>query len=640
MALFAPQTIHPGPQPYCKPMPGSAEWPSQSAWQALNASISGRLIVPVPPGQVCQHNSSFYNAAACEDVYQEWSNSSWHASDPFTSDYNDEACLPSNLAPCSAKAYPAYVINAAQVSHVQAGIRFAKETGVRLIVKGTGHDISGRPQALSIWMHNIRGINVTLNGSCAKSHGGVAAVTIAAGMRMREIYAAAAEHNITIVGGGDVDVGIGGWITGGGHSPLSSKYGLGADQVLEMEVVTANGSHLTINETSYPGLFWAMRGGGGSTFAVMVSVTVRAYPSIGATWYTYSYNTTADTDTFWSLLTFSMDNFQLYRIRGAATPTPQGIIYGIWIVPEKSIQESKSIIAPMEQTINDNTFGWDDQVVMGIPRSIFLTLQSVGENLRLGSRLLGRRALETDPATLKKLLKQTTTNPQNAILGSLVAGQGVKNVKIPGGSNAVLPAWRDAYIHFILPRVWPFLNETAKIATTNQLRNVEVAALRLLAPDSGAYVNEADPTEPNWQQAFWGANYPRLLQLKNYWDPTSVFWCIPCVGHSEWAVESNSSIEGGIGQTPGRICQGLDRWRQGRMMALLRHAKGSLRSFDLFEAVGTTPYCLDVQLVALTLLWDETRLRVNADVRTSAGEYHYVCIENVIVEVISVDPPE
>ena len=94
----------------------------------------------------------------------------------------------------------------------------------------------------------------------AKKYGGVAAVKIAAGMRMKEIYTEATKHNITVVGGGDVDVGIGGWITGAGHSPISSKYGLGADQVLEMEVVTANGTHLTINENSYPGLFWAMRG--------------------------------------------------------------------------------------------------------------------------------------------------------------------------------------------------------------------------------------------------------------------------------------------------------------------------------------------------------------------------------------------
>ncbi len=84
---------------------------------------------------------------------------------------------------------------------------------------------------------------------------------------------------------------------------------------------------------------------------------------------------------------------------------------------------------------------------------------------------------------------------------------------------------------------------------------MQVEALRQLAPNSGAYVNEADPTEPRWQQAFWGSNYPRLLQLKKYWDPTGVFWCIPCVGHELWAVHSDYGIEGGIGQTPGRICK-------------------------------------------------------------------------------------
>jgi FAD/FMN-containing dehydrogenase len=94
----------------------------------------------------------------------------------------------------------------------------------------------------------------------AKKYGGVAAVKIAAGMSWGEVYTVAAAHNLTVVGGADPSVGIGGWITAGGHSPISSVYGLGADQVLEMDIVTANGTRLTINEKSYPRLFWAMRG--------------------------------------------------------------------------------------------------------------------------------------------------------------------------------------------------------------------------------------------------------------------------------------------------------------------------------------------------------------------------------------------
>lgn len=215
-------------------------------------------------------------------MLSQWTNSSWHAQEPFTVDYNDEACLPDSQAPCSAEGYPAYVVNATNVHHVQAAVKFAKTTGVRLIIKGTGHDFLGRlvchlssvktawltylstrssgRGALSIYTHNLWGVNVRLDDAHAQKHGGVAAVQIAAGMRMSEIYAEVAKHNITIVGGADPNVGIGGWITGGGHSPISSKYGLGADQVLEMEVVTAKGLHLTINENSHPELFWAMRG--------------------------------------------------------------------------------------------------------------------------------------------------------------------------------------------------------------------------------------------------------------------------------------------------------------------------------------------------------------------------------------------
>ena len=87
-----------------------------------------------------------------------------------------------------------------------------------------------------------------------------ATVKIAAGMRNSEILAAAAERNITVVTGADSNVGIGGWITGAGHGPLSSTYGLGADQVLSMEVVTADGRFLHIDKDRHAGLFWAMRG--------------------------------------------------------------------------------------------------------------------------------------------------------------------------------------------------------------------------------------------------------------------------------------------------------------------------------------------------------------------------------------------
>ena len=77
---------------------------------------------------------------------------------------------------------------------------------------------------------------------------------------MFEIYDAAAAHNSMIIGGEDPDVGLGGYITGGGHSLISAHYGLAADNVLEFSVVTPDGNIRTLNQCSDSDLFWAFRG--------------------------------------------------------------------------------------------------------------------------------------------------------------------------------------------------------------------------------------------------------------------------------------------------------------------------------------------------------------------------------------------
>ena len=128
----------------CKITPDSPDWPSEDEWQALNASISGRLIKPTPPGAVCHPELPQYNNASCNALIAKWSDSTYHLSEPVTVDYNDDACLPGPNAPCNSSGYPAYVIAAESATDIQAGVKFAARTGVRLIVKGTGHDYPGR----------------------------------------------------------------------------------------------------------------------------------------------------------------------------------------------------------------------------------------------------------------------------------------------------------------------------------------------------------------------------------------------------------------------------------------------------------------------------------------------------------------
>jgi hypothetical protein len=119
---------------------------------------------------------------------------------------------------------------------------------------------SSGSDALSIQTHNMRGLSLRRGDFRALALGGIASLRIQAGERMVDIYRFAAANNLTIVGGAEPHIGIGGWISYGGHGPVSAYYGLGADQVLEMEIVTADGVLRTVNETSNPDLFWALRG--------------------------------------------------------------------------------------------------------------------------------------------------------------------------------------------------------------------------------------------------------------------------------------------------------------------------------------------------------------------------------------------
>jgi FAD/FMN-containing dehydrogenase len=82
---------------------------------------------------------------------------------------------------------------------------------------------------------------------------------------------------------------------------------------------------------------------------------------------------------------------------------------------------------------------------------------------------------------------------------------------------------------------WPAFDLDEKAVALQELE-AQTAALRRLAPSAGCYSNEASTTEPDFQNAFWGSNYERLLQVKRQVDPDDVFWCHPCVGSERWSV--------------------------------------------------------------------------------------------------------
>jgi FAD/FMN-containing dehydrogenase len=109
-------------------------------------------------------------------------------------------------------------------------------------------------------------------------------------------------------------------------------------------------------------------------------------------------------------------------------------------------------------------------------------------------------------------------------------GAGTQNPPyIRGGSNAVNPALRTAIMRAAAEIHWDGTDQASLNIHFDSARKAS-ASLRSLAPDGGTYANEADPTTQDWQRAFWGTNYAKLLQIKQKVDPGGLFYCRMCVG--------------------------------------------------------------------------------------------------------------
>jgi FAD/FMN-containing dehydrogenase len=95
----------------------------------------------------------------------------------------------------------------------------------------------------------------------------------------------------------------------------------------------------------------------------------------------------------------------------------------------------------------------------------------------------------------------------------------------------VHPVWADARTVFSLGVDWRNdATATERKRLKERLVNASLELERVVGPGGGTYVNEANPYEPNWQSAFWGLNYERLLQIKKRVDPKNLMVCNRCVG--------------------------------------------------------------------------------------------------------------
>ena len=104
------------------------------------------------------------------------------------------------------------------------------------------------------------------------------AMEVLGGDQWRDVYLKMTEEGVVVVGGSAITVGAaGGYTLGGGHSANAPRHGLAVDNMLEIDVVTADGNLVTANRCSNTDLFFASRGGGGGTFGVTTRIVYKAH---------------------------------------------------------------------------------------------------------------------------------------------------------------------------------------------------------------------------------------------------------------------------------------------------------------------------------------------------------------------------
>ncbi|KAK1717919.1 FAD binding domain-containing protein [Colletotrichum lupini] len=560
----------------CKTYPGDLLYPIGLVWDIFNLLLGGALTKTIPEASVCYDDFGNYDQAKCDFLTANWVNGSYyHTEDPTAINavlFEGLNCMPPTInvgeTNCKVGGLPSYVVEATTVAHVQLAVNFARNLNLRLVVKNTGHDFGAKSTgygALSIWTHKFK--NIDFYESYQQDSYSGPAFKLGAGVQAYEIYEAANKYGVTAVGGEGQTVGVmGGYVQGGGHSPMSGLYGMAADNVLSFEVVTADGRFVTASESQNSDLFWAIRGGGGSTYGVVTSAVVKAQPKMNITTMTFAFSSgdNLTTDQFWTALRFYFDGFVEYAVDNANygyfriqnLGTSFAFDMGPWWAPNMTKIELADLAAPLfakwaamglvvepVYTEYDNFYSaWQNS----------FPLEPWGSNaIRQASRLFPRANWE-DETKLNATFEAIKSVSEEG--GYIVAFNMMAAPKTGYPDNAVNPAWREAVMHCITAALWnPTANETVIKTASDKLTFDWMQRWRDVSPGAGAYMSESDYIEPDFTQAFWGTKYAKALELKKKYDPNDVFYAQNGVGSESW--EMSEMIMGNLPSQNSKLCR-------------------------------------------------------------------------------------
>ncbi|KAL1592216.1 hypothetical protein SLS59_009872 [Nothophoma quercina] len=501
---------------------------------------------------------------------------------------------------------PDYRLQAKSVEDVQQAVRFASQHNIRLAVITTGHDQLMRSDAgsgLLLDLSLFQGAEVLSSYTATKEgrpllglttesnvitpiEGQQAAVSFGPAVAGLPLNYVVAPSGLFTVSGGAATVAVGGgWGQNGGYGPLTAQYGLGVDQWLEALIVTPDGELRVANSEVNSDLFWAIRGGGGGTFGIVVQATWKAHPNVpitGFNWYINSTLNASDlapgtypTSAALKYLMGELPGLYSKAISATYYVAPDHIRgFSLHIGAEAGITNANEVWGPILTNVSSlpgitpfqtRPFEFANYKEFFEGTYGELVPQPTEPEFRYDRGIIpyDSRLLSAEHVTSPDLPAALAETGGNVGVQLMSPGSRFGN----GSEVSANPGWRKAV--------------ALVIATKSNTTSAE--GLRRLAPDMGTYINEvshlvrsknplyrplthraqASVTQKGWSEAFWGANYPRLSEIKRKFDPNMTLWISPGINADYMhVVDGRVCRVDPVPSTPSELPPPTERWHQ------------------------------------------------------------------------------
>ncbi|GLQ97710.1 FAD-binding protein [Dyella mobilis] len=552
--------------------PGSPGWPSATQWDVLKQQVGGRLLKLQSP--FADRSSPAYAEALK------------HLDNPFY--IGDQPALTQTSGWAKAwTSWPStYAVAAESTADVVAAVNFARAHNLRLVVKGGGHSYQGTSDSadsLLVWTRHMNAVTLHdgfVGQGCEGKQAAQPAVTVQSGAMWCDAYDAVTTRGGRYVqGGGCTTVGVAGLIQSGGFGSFSKRFGTACSNLIEAEVVTADGVARIANACTNPELFWGLKGGGGGSLGVVTRLTLRTHEL--PEWFgAVIGDIKASTDDAYRALIAKMVSFyqsDLFNPHWGEQIgfTPSNVLHFSLVFEGLTQQQAQAIWAPFLDWVRARKeYSFEQPVkVMALPAKHFWDAEFFEQHLpgaivrddrpgaprhhalwkgdqeQVGWFLHAFKSAWLPASLLQKdrqaqLVDAIYESSRHRYLGfhfnkgqAGAPADAIEAARDTAMNPQVLEAFALAIIAGFGKPAFPGMPGPDPDEARRNKESVDKAMDEMLkaAPDAGAYVSESDYFRRDWQQAFWGSNYPRLAAVKRQYDPDGLFFVHHGVGSEEWS---------------------------------------------------------------------------------------------------------